>query len=83
MSKSKSKSPEKAPESTSERKKDQIYIGHLSYHIRESDLKREFEQFGTIKTILLKNGFAFIVLGLSHILRLITNLKKLRRLSQR
>lgn len=61
MSKSHSRSPEKVSESINERKKDQLYIGHLSYNLRESDLKHEFEKFGTIKTILMKNGFAFIV----------------------
>lgn len=56
-----SKSPERKTQEP-ERRKDQVYIGQLSPHIREKDLRKEFEQFGKIKELMLKKGFAFIVL---------------------
>ena len=64
---SKSRSPEKRKDSTAERSKEQIYIGHLSYNFREKDLRREFETFGAIKTLLMKNRFAFIVFMVSFV----------------
>ena len=44
-----------------EKKTDQIYIGHLSRRLKESDLKEEFKQFGNMVDVQMKNGFAFIV----------------------
>ena len=61
-----SKSPEKRTEPVSEKKNDQIYVGHLSRHTRESDLRKEFEKYGAIKEVLPKNGFAFIVRRIVH-----------------
>ncbi len=55
------KSPERKEESVVEKKKDQIYVGHLTRHVRESDLRKEFDKFGKITDVLMKNGFAFIV----------------------
>lgn len=56
-----SDSPIKKSSSNVERKKDQIYIGHISRRMRERDLEKEFERFGKISNILLKAGFGFIV----------------------
>ena len=44
-----------------EKKKDQVYIGHLSHKVREEDLRKEFEKFGKIAELSLKNHYAFIV----------------------
>jgi len=44
-----------------EKKKDQIYVGHLNRKLKEEDLKKEFGKFGKVNDVLLKNGFAFIV----------------------
>jgi len=55
-----SKSPEKSAEA--ERRKDQIYVGQLSQSIREEDLREAFGEFGEIKDLILKSGFAFIVI---------------------
>lgn len=38
-----------------------IYVGRLSYRLRERDLDDEFGRFGDIAHIALKNGYAFIV----------------------
>ena len=80
-SKSESKSPEKAIDSATERSKEQIYVGHLSYDMREKDLRREFESFGKIKTLLMKTRFAFIVLF--YYCRPSLNLKMLRKQSMK
>jgi arginine/serine-rich splicing factor 4/5/6 len=37
-----------------------VYVSHLSNSIREKDLDQEFAKYGNIKSISLKNGFAFI-----------------------
>ena len=44
-----------------EKKKDQVYIGHLSRKVREEDLRREFERFGKVADLSIKNHYAFIV----------------------
>ena len=36
---------------------DQIYIGNLSYHIRENDLRDYFSRFGAIETIKIVRNF--------------------------
>lgn len=48
---------------SSPRKEDgyQIFIGKLAWKAREEDLREKFEQFGDIKNVNLKRGFAFIV----------------------
>lgn len=38
-----------------------IYVGRLSYQVRERDLERFFKGHGRIREILLKNGFGFVV----------------------
>jgi len=38
-----------------------VYVAKLSHSVREKDLSYEFEKFGTLNSISLKNGFAFIV----------------------
>lgn len=47
-----------------------VYVAKLSSHVREKDLEHDFGKFGSIKTISLKNGYAFIV-SLSYLLFLI------------
>ncbi|KAM7282702.1 serine/arginine-rich splicing factor 6 isoform X1 [Ixodes scapularis] len=37
-----------------------VYIGHLSYRVRERDLEKFFRGFGKIREVLLKNGFGFV-----------------------
>ena len=38
-----------------------IYVGRLSYQVREKDVERFFRGFGRVKDINLKNGFGFVV----------------------
>ena len=38
-----------------------IYVGRLSYQVREKDVERFFRGFGRIRDINLKNGFGFVV----------------------
>jgi arginine/serine-rich splicing factor 4/5/6 len=38
----------------------QIFIAKLSSNVRERDLEDEFKQFGPIRNIELKRGYAFI-----------------------
>lgn len=38
-----------------------VYIGHLPYKVRESDIEGFFSRYGRIREILLKNGFGFVV----------------------
>ena len=45
----------------SSKKNPQIFVAKLSSRIREKDLDRQFSKYGSIKNILLKNGYAFIV----------------------
>ena len=42
-------------------KNPQIYVSRLSRRVSKDDLADAFKQFGKIREILLKNGFAFIV----------------------
>merc|ERR1711976_16931 len=37
-----------------------VYIGRLSYHVRERDIERFFKGYGRIREILLKNGYGFV-----------------------
>ncbi|XP_023237922.1 serine-arginine protein 55-like [Centruroides vittatus] len=37
-----------------------VYIGRLSYDIRERDLEKFFKGYGRIREILIKNGFGFV-----------------------
>ena len=38
-----------------------VYVGRISYQVREKDVERFFRGFGRIKDINLKNGFGFVV----------------------
>ena len=38
-----------------------LYIGRLSYHVRERDIERFFKNYGRIRELLLKNGYGFVV----------------------
>ena len=38
-----------------------IYIGRLSYDVRERDLERFVKKYGRIREIMMKNGYAFVV----------------------
>ncbi len=38
-----------------------VYVGRLSYHVRERDLERFFKGYGRIREIMLKNGYGFVV----------------------
>jgi len=40
----------------------QIYVGKLSWRVHEKDLEEAFKEFGHIKEINVKRGYAFIVL---------------------
>ena len=44
-----------------EKNPNQIFIGNLSHRTKQEDIEKEFKRFGTIKEVLLKNGFAFVV----------------------
>lgn len=39
----------------------QVYVGHLPFRASEKDVEHDFEQFGKIRNISIKKGFAFIV----------------------
>ena len=38
-----------------------VYIGRLSYQVRERDIERFFKGYGRIRELLLKNGYGFVV----------------------
>lgn len=38
-----------------------IYVGRISYDVRERDIEKFFKGYGRIREILLKDGFAFVV----------------------
>lgn len=38
-----------------------IYVGRLSFDVRERDIEKFFKAYGRIREILLKDGFAFVV----------------------
>lgn len=48
-----------------------IYVGNLSYQVEQDDLRRVFEEYGTVKSVQLPvdretgrvRGFAFIEMG--------------------
>ncbi|KAK2185751.1 hypothetical protein NP493_223g01004 [Ridgeia piscesae] len=37
-----------------------VYIGRLSYHVRERDIEKFFRGYGRIREIMLKNGYGFV-----------------------
>lgn len=37
-----------------------IYIGHISTHARESDLREVFEKYGSIRNVEVKFNYAFL-----------------------
>lgn len=37
-----------------------VFVGGLSYHVRERDIERFFKGYGVIKEILLKKGYCFV-----------------------
>ena len=37
-----------------------LYIGNLSYNVKESDLRNVMEEYGTVASVKLITGFAFI-----------------------
>lgn len=38
-----------------------VYVGRISYDVRERDIEKFFKGYGRIREILLKDGFAFVV----------------------
>ena len=40
-----------------------VYVAKLSSGVREKDLEHDFAKYGSIKSISLKNGYAFIVIN--------------------
>lgn len=38
-----------------------IYVGRLSYQVRERDIEKFFKGYGRIVDVLLKNGYGFVV----------------------
>ncbi|KAJ4451940.1 hypothetical protein ANN_03423 [Periplaneta americana] len=38
-----------------------VFVGGLTYRVRERDLEKFFRKYGRIKEIAMKNGFAFVV----------------------
>uniref|UniRef100_A0A1B6CD27 RRM domain-containing protein n=2 Tax=Clastoptera arizonana TaxID=38151 RepID=A0A1B6CD27_9HEMI len=37
-----------------------VFVGGLTYRVRERDLERFFRKFGRVKEVAMKNGFAFV-----------------------
>uniref|UniRef100_A0AAQ5ZH69 RRM domain-containing protein n=1 Tax=Amphiprion ocellaris TaxID=80972 RepID=A0AAQ5ZH69_AMPOC len=37
-----------------------VYVGKLSYHVREKDIQRFFSGYGKLLEIDLKNGYGFV-----------------------
>uniref|UniRef100_A0A8B9JBA4 RRM domain-containing protein n=1 Tax=Astyanax mexicanus TaxID=7994 RepID=A0A8B9JBA4_ASTMX len=37
-----------------------VYIGRLSYHVREKDIQRFFSGYGKLLEVDLKNGYGFV-----------------------
>uniref|UniRef100_A0A8C1AZ27 Serine and arginine rich splicing factor 6a n=1 Tax=Cyprinus carpio carpio TaxID=630221 RepID=A0A8C1AZ27_CYPCA len=37
-----------------------VYIGRLSYHVREKDIQRFFGGYGKLLEVDLKNGYGFV-----------------------
>jgi len=40
--------------------RNRVYVGNLSSRTRERDLEYEFERYGDIRSVSVKNGFAFV-----------------------
>lgn len=38
-----------------------VFVGGLTYRVRERDIEKFFRKYGRIKEIAMKNGFAFVV----------------------
>lgn len=38
-----------------------VFVGGLTYRVRERDLERFFRKYGRVKDISMKNGYAFVV----------------------
>lgn len=38
-----------------------VFVGGLTYRVRERDLENFFRKYGRIKEVAMKNGFAFVV----------------------
>ncbi|KAL2716085.1 serine-arginine protein 55 isoform X1 [Vespula squamosa] len=38
-----------------------VFVGGLTYRVRERDLEKFFRKYGRIKEVAMKNGFAFVV----------------------
>ena len=38
-----------------------VYVGGLGYRTTERDIERFFRDFGRVRDIILKSGFAFVV----------------------
>ena len=38
-----------------------VYVGRLSYRVRERDVEKFFKGYGRVREILLKNGYGFVV----------------------
>ncbi len=51
-----------APAPASEKRRCQVYVGKLSRDTTEEVLEKEFAKFGKHDAIVLKRGFAFIVM---------------------
>lgn len=47
-----------------------VFVGGLTYRVRERDLERFFRKYGRVKEVSMKNGFAFVVseINLIHVL---------------
>ena len=39
----------------------QVFVGGLTYRVRERDLEKFFRKYGRINAVAMKNGFAFVV----------------------
>lgn len=49
------------PRSSTMANSSRIYVGRISYDVRERDVEKFFKGYGRIREILLKDGFAFVV----------------------
>jgi arginine/serine-rich splicing factor 4/5/6 len=38
-----------------------VFVGGLTYRVRERDIEKFFRKYGRIKEVAMKNGFAFVV----------------------
>lgn len=37
-----------------------VFVGGLTYRVRERDIEKFFRKYGRIKEVAMKNGFAFV-----------------------